>query len=153
MAKICLLFLATSLVVATPLRAQAVSREGWDANRKAIVITTKLPAAETFRRTAAAFAAEGVTLDNASADAGFLLASPELIHTLSGDVTLQYRASVVASDSGSTVLLTGTLSLHDNSSRGSRYALTPMKTEQWARLERIADRIRGASQSRTDSAR
>jgi membrane-associated phospholipid phosphatase len=54
------------LTIAPVARAQpkADQRQGWDSDRKAIVISTTLTPNDALRRTAAAFALEGVIIDN-----------------------------------------------------------------------------------------
>jgi hypothetical protein len=121
-------------------------RQGWDDGRKAIVIHMQTAQPAAFQRTAAAFAAEGATIENGSAEAGFLVATPYTVVTLSGNVAIQYRASVVVAGEGADVLLSGTAFEHYTLITGTTNDLTaplrPSTAEAWAKLQRIADRLR-----------
>ena len=96
--------------------------------------------AEAYRRTMAAFAAEGLPIRFGGAAAGSLEAAPVRYHTLLGIFELYYRATVVASADGSEVLLT--LGTRDYLGGGSERRTEPDRKPPWVRLQRIADRLR-----------
>ncbi len=113
---------------------------GWDPVRTAVVVSMACAPAEAYRRTMAAFAAEGLPIKFGGAAAGSLEAAPVRYSTLLGISELHYRATVAASTNGSEVFLT--LGTRDYLSGGSESRTEPNGKPPWVRLQRIADRLR-----------
>jgi len=129
-----------------------------------IEVRISAPAAEVFRRTLAAFAAEGLTVAQAEESGGVIASAPVLgegvvvggLEVVQMQVSYIYRANVIASPDG-TALVRLTLWSRGQmrSSSGveeipetqapASCATHPRCRDAWARLERIAERLRTAA--------
>lgn len=126
-----------------------------------IEVTVSAPTAEAFRRTLAAFSAEGLTVAQAEESGGVIASAPVAGETVVGGglevVRMQvyhiYRANVIAGPDG-TALVRLTLwsrgQIHSSSGTEeipetqapASCATHPRCRDAWARLERIAERLR-----------
>ena len=129
-----------------------------------IEVRISAPAAEVFRRTLAAFGAEGLTVAQAEESGGVIASAPvagdmmivgglEVVRT---QVYLIYRANVIAGPDGTSVVRltlwsrgqmhssSGTEEIPETQAPAS-CPTHPRCRDAWARLERIAERLRTAA--------
>jgi len=129
-----------------------------------IEVAVPVPTAEAFRRTLSAFAAEGLTVAQAEESGGVIASAPvagdmmivgglEVVRT---QVYLIYRANVIAGPDGTSVVRltlwsrgqmhssSGTEEIPETQAPAS-CATHPRCRDAWARLERIAERLRAAA--------
>lgn len=129
-----------------------------------IEVAVPLPTAEAFRRTLAAFGAEGLTVAQAEESGGVIASAPVMgegvvvggLEVVRMQVYLIYRANVIAGPDGTSVVrltlwsrgqmhsASGTEEIPETQAPAS-CATHPRCRDAWARLERIAERLRLAA--------
>jgi hypothetical protein len=120
----------------------------WDQGKYAVVVHVSATPADAFRRTAAAFIAEGVALQGANEQTGFMVSTPFVVAQRPSEVDVEYHASVVAAGVGADVILWANYAPSVSarqSGRAREYVygkLSPSASEEWARLQKIADHLR-----------
>lgn len=129
-----------------------------------VEVRIQAPLAEAFRRTLAAFGAEGLTVAQAEESGGVIASAPVLgegvvvggLEVVRTQVYLIYRANVIAGPDGTSVVrltLWSRGQMHSSSGveeipetqAPANCATHPRCRDAWARLERIAERLRTAA--------
>jgi hypothetical protein len=114
----------------------------WDDGRKALVVALPDSAPAAFAKIMAAFAAEGLAVQNADRAAGFVLSQPVSSMVDLVSVSTEYRATILASGRGSEILLGGTMTSAGALGGGPQtMALHPISAECWQLLERLRARL------------
>jgi hypothetical protein len=133
-------------VLATCLfAAPAVAQQ--QPERKSITVVLSVSKSEAFGRVMAAFVEEGLVVTESSEGGGVVTVGPFVPnkYSMGVDAEVTYRANVIASDSTSRVILSGTI-------RPSRSSSTPSAltsrwkgagSKAWALLEKIAGALGG----------